>query len=303
MLSINQQSSKKKAIGFGNTTVTNQGNNFYNSDIIKYDSLNYRSSAEVAIAKAIDKYNEGLIGSDYLRIYYMPNNLLVTNKKNKHGFRDKIEADFTIFVPAIGNGILEVDGEQHNDLKVRKRDAFKENIWRSMGFRVIERFSAADCLNDPVKVLNLFISRLEVVYYQLFPDTHENWENHYRWDVWYRFYRCLQLLSLPGWALTCQICVPLDFDGYTFKIGFKEGIKQSLIENRIADLNYHLAANNNWELSYTFNALPDPIEKTEFKRLQAYLTDEIKTKVENQVKQFLQDHNITRSSLHSLKNP
>lgn len=137
----------------------NQCLDFFQSRRLEYDSLKYRSEAEIAIAKAIDKHNRD--GID-LEIYYIPNGVIVTPEARTETSSVKIESDFLIFYQGV-TAVLEVDGSQHSELSVIKKDAKKECHWKNMEISVIERFSANECLESPDKVLCRFLHRIKMI--------------------------------------------------------------------------------------------------------------------------------------------
>lgn len=140
----------------------NQCLDFFQSRRLEYDSLNYRSEAEIAIAKAIDKHNRD--GID-LEVYYIPNGVIVTPEARTETSFVKIESDFLIFYQGV-TAVLEVDGSQHGEPSVAKKDTKKERHWkdkiRGMNVFVVERFSAKECLESPDKVLARFLKRITV---------------------------------------------------------------------------------------------------------------------------------------------
>lgn len=148
----------------------NQCLDFFQSRRLEYDSLKYRSESEIAIAKAIDKHNRD--ASYYDIIYYIPNGVIVTPEGRTETSSVKIESDFLIFYKGV-TGILEVDGSQHSQPSVIKKDAKKERCWKNMNVFVVERFSAQECLKSPDKVLARFLSRIKVNLHSLTNYDHD----------------------------------------------------------------------------------------------------------------------------------
>ena len=136
----------------------NQCLDFFQSRRLEYDSLKYRSEAEIAIAKAIDKHNRD--GID-IEIYYIPNGVIVTPEARTETSSVKIESDFLIFYQGVA-AVLEVDGSQHGEPSVVKKDAKKEHHWKQMNVFLVERFSVKECLKSPNKVLARFLKRIRV---------------------------------------------------------------------------------------------------------------------------------------------
>ena len=223
----------------------NQCVNFYNSKLYNYDSLNYRSLAEVAIAKAIDKYNEDQIDIS-THLIYLPNNIIVTGQKRELDSTIKIESDFLLSMSVYGLGVLEVDSRQHNDVKVIEKDYYKEEIWKSMGIKVIERFSAIDCIKEPSDVIQRFITRLHLVYGNIESDAN-NGLSILQWDLYHLLFIHLQKLPEAFHDLIYSI-IPLSFDGYIFKIGLSDSKNLGITK-------HHLKVNLE-EASYSCYKLP-----------------------------------------------
>lgn len=143
---------------------SNQCLDFFQSRRLEYDSLKYRSEAEMAIAKAIDKHNRSE-RSPSEQIYYIPNGVIVTPEARTETSSVKIESDFLIFYKGV-TAVLEVDGSQHSEPSVIKKDTEKERHWKDqdqgMNVFVVERFSAKECLESPDKVLVRFLNRIKV---------------------------------------------------------------------------------------------------------------------------------------------
>lgn len=141
----------------------NQCLDFFQSRRFEYDSLKYRSDAEIAIAKAIDRYNDGLSGHDHSGVFYLPNCLIVTPKSRYKKSTYKMESDFLIFYNG-NTGLLEVDGSHHNNPDVAIKDSFKKELYRSMGVFVIERFAAKTCYANPDLVVKTFLWQMNLIY-------------------------------------------------------------------------------------------------------------------------------------------
>ena len=200
----------------------NQCLNFYNTELEEYDSLRYRSKAEVAIASAFDKYNR----YNALPVFYLPNCSIVTPEFRCEKSTYKMESDFLVCY--LGDwGLLEVDGKHHDDTEVIAKDAHKKELYKSMGIKVIERFSAKSCLDDPDSIVKGFLSRMNLVYSES-NDTGKVTLPWFRilakscgyrtsWD-WDRFEKYTK-----EW-------IPLDFDGYTFIVATSSKLMFTSIE-------------------------------------------------------------------------
>lgn len=234
-------------------SINNQGNNFYSTNLIVYDGLNYRSQAEVAIAKAFDKYNRE---NTYSGVTYLPNNIAVTPQLGKHGYVDKAEADFMCFTE-YGMGILEVDGSQHqNDDQVEK-DIKKEELWKKMGFKVIERFTASDCMSFPDQVVEAFILRLYLVA-QTYERDNRHGLNNIKYVYLQTFFNIIDHFKLDfrKYQLESE-AIPLSFDGYKFILGITPNLERRLCfkhKELIAELTR--AAGLAFGLPFNFELVP-----------------------------------------------
>lgn len=208
----------------------NQCLDFFQSRRLEYDSLKYRSEAEIAIAKAIDEYNK--YAEFFDEIYYIPNSIIVTPGARTETSSIKIESDFLIFYHGV-TAILEVDGCQHSELSVLKKDAEKERHWRDMKVFVVERFSAKECLQSPDDVLWRFLNRINFI--KSFKDLRSDEELlHKTITTYYQVYasyisdnlslytkghiagRYSPAKSVEAILSKAKMSFPISFDGYKF---------------------------------------------------------------------------------------
>jgi hypothetical protein len=257
----------------------NQCVNFYNSKLYNYDSLNYRSLAEVAIAKAIDKYNSNQDPDEtYHHLIYLPNNIIVTGQERKPGSTMKIESDFLLNIHAYGFGVLEVDGSQHDNDDQMEKDWHKEKIWKGMGIKVIERFSASECLEDPDDVIDRFITRLHLVYCKFYVDDKESSIAALKWDSLYRLLKIIR--KLDDFENMQYSLIPLSFDGYTFILGISDlaHIQEDLLIKRL-----NAAAYKAFKLTFTFKIVK--ISSGICHLIRSEIDEVIETIIENESKQ------------------
>ena len=119
---------------------TNQGRPFGTSRILTYAGLNYRSRAEVAIAKVLEQSED---------ILFLPNCSSVSGKVQK-------EPDFMIFFRQ-RVGILEVDGGSH--LGRMSDDSLRDSYFQRQGI-FIKHYPSERCESDPAVVVKEFLRLL-----------------------------------------------------------------------------------------------------------------------------------------------
>jgi uncharacterized protein YjbI with pentapeptide repeats len=112
------------------------------NQIHQWNYFYFRSPAEVEIAKALDRAG----------VLFYPNNKcrLAADQVNK-------ESDFLVF-HAGKFGILEVDGRTYH--KIAADDHERDRLFKRYGIRVIERFDANRCSNEPDEVVRQFLEIL-----------------------------------------------------------------------------------------------------------------------------------------------
>jgi hypothetical protein len=122
------------------TKVSNQGINAPH----EWKGFYFRSQAEIKIAEALDRAG----------VLFYPNSKA---RLNKEGVRTNKESDFLVF-QAGKFGILEVDGREWH--QTAADDHERDRLFKRYGIRVIERFDASRCWNEPNKVVEEFLEIL-----------------------------------------------------------------------------------------------------------------------------------------------
>ncbi|MBD2292605.1 pentapeptide repeat-containing protein [Anabaena sphaerica FACHB-251] len=138
-----------KALELENT-INNQGVQFYsNPKIHIWEKLRFRSETEIKIAEALYR----------TRVLFLPNSLArLTTPKG----RENTEADFLICYNGKW-GVLEVDGPFHTAER-RVEEQERERIFKKNGIKVVERFDAQRCYNNPDEVVQEFFKMIEIGY-------------------------------------------------------------------------------------------------------------------------------------------
>jgi hypothetical protein len=133
-----------------NNNINNQGVQFYsNSKIHTWENLRFRSKTEIKIAEALDRTG----------VLFVPNSLArLTTPKG----RENKEADFLICYNGKW-GVLEVDGPFHTAER-RVEEQERERIFKKNGIKVVERFDAERCYNNPDEVVQEFFKMIEIGY-------------------------------------------------------------------------------------------------------------------------------------------
>jgi hypothetical protein len=137
-----------------NTDVDNTSNNqgvqfFPNRKIHTWENLRFRSKTEIKIAEALDRTG----------VLFVPNSLARLNTAKG---RENKEADFLICYNGKW-GILEVDGPFHTAER-RVEEQERERIFKKNGIKVVERFDAERCYNNPDEVVQEFFKMIEIGY-------------------------------------------------------------------------------------------------------------------------------------------
>lgn len=111
-----------------------------------WDNLRFRSPHEMAITQALNVYE----------VLFLPNCMARLGSPNPSERKNK-EADFLICCDGKW-GIMEVDGETiHTNAA---RDHERDRLFRTYRIRVIERFTAKECINDAEFVVTKFLDLL-----------------------------------------------------------------------------------------------------------------------------------------------
>ncbi len=113
----------------------------------QWNGFYFRSKAEIKIAEALDRAG----------VLFYPNNKARLNKAQS---RINKESDFLVFQSG-KFGILEVDGRPYH--QTAADDHERDRLFKRYGIRVIERFDATRCWNEPDKVVREFLEILNHV--------------------------------------------------------------------------------------------------------------------------------------------
>jgi hypothetical protein len=120
--------------------VSNQGINAPH----KWNNFNFRSKSEIKIAEALDRAG----------VLFYPNSKA---RLNKAQLRVNKESDFLVFHSG-KFGILEVDGREFH--QTAADDHERDRLFKRHGIRIIERFDATRCWNEPEQVVQEFLDIL-----------------------------------------------------------------------------------------------------------------------------------------------
>ena len=131
-------------------TFNNQGVQFRSDrKIHTWERLRFRSKHEIKIAEALDRTG----------VLFVPNSLArLTTPKG----RENKEADFLICYNGKW-GVLEVVGPFHTAER-RVEEQERERIFKKNGIKVVERFDAERCYNNPDEVVQEFFKMIEIGY-------------------------------------------------------------------------------------------------------------------------------------------
>ena len=115
-----------------------------------WSGLRFRSKPEVEIAKALEQHPD---------VAFWPN---CKGRLNTPSGRRNLEPDFLICYQG-KVGILEVDGPFHVPER-RVEEQERERYFRNHGIRVVERFDATRCGQEPEQVVEEFLQIMENLY-------------------------------------------------------------------------------------------------------------------------------------------
>jgi hypothetical protein len=116
-------------------------------EIYYWDNLRFRSPPEIAIAQVLNEYE----------VLFLPN-CMARLGSPKPDERKNREADFLVCFDGKW-GIIEVDGETIHTNAARDHD--RDRLFRTHRIRVIERFTAKECISDPRLVVKKFLELLK----------------------------------------------------------------------------------------------------------------------------------------------
>lgn len=117
-----------------------------NKPTYSWENLRFRSPCEIKIAEALDKSS----------VLFLPNCMArlgsFEDRRNK-------EADFLVCMDGKW-GILEIDGETYHPSAAKDHE--RDRLFRTYGIRVIERYTARRCLDNPEGVVRQFLNILKI---------------------------------------------------------------------------------------------------------------------------------------------
>ena len=131
-----------QAKGIDNCLASNQGSN---ADL-QWENLNFRSHAEIQIAKALDRAG----------VLFYPNCRCRLNITIGRGNR---ESDFLVFHQGRW-GILEVDGEHWHPPCRAVEDHERDRLFKAHGILFVEHYDADRCSKEPNEVVREFLQIL-----------------------------------------------------------------------------------------------------------------------------------------------
>jgi hypothetical protein len=131
--------------------ITNQGIVREGDTTRIWKGLRFRSATEVRIADALDQ----------AEVFFLPNCLGRLSAED--GSRANREADFLVCHRGHW-GILEIDGEPFHPAARAAEDHKRDRLFRLHGIRVVERFSATECYEQPEAVVSRFLAVLAKTY-------------------------------------------------------------------------------------------------------------------------------------------
>lgn len=126
----------------------NQCNNFYKSELHEWNTLNFRSKAEIKIAEELER----------LGLAFMPNSIIRVIDFDGKG--RNFEIDFLVNY-LFQWWILEVDGDQFHTAETKKKDEERDYLLGANTGIVTFRFNALDCYLDAQSVIKEFKGRIQ----------------------------------------------------------------------------------------------------------------------------------------------
>ncbi len=124
----------------------NQCNPKKESPIHIWEDLGFRSPVEVAIAKVLSEKD----------VLFLPNCMARFGSPTPSERKNR-EADFLVCCDGKW-GIIEVDGETYHTNAARDHD--RDRLFRTHRIKVIERFTAKECVSNPKSVVGKFLDIL-----------------------------------------------------------------------------------------------------------------------------------------------
>ena len=124
----------------------NQGIPIQNKPLFNWNHLLFRSPHEIKIAEAFDAY----------KVLFLPNCMARFSSPKPQERRNK-EADFLVCHEGKW-GIIEVDGETTHPSAAKDHE--RDRLFHLYGIRVIQRYTAQQCINGPQEVVREFLDLL-----------------------------------------------------------------------------------------------------------------------------------------------
>lgn len=127
----------------------NQGIPIQNKPRLVWNYLFFRSPHEIKIAEALDAY----------KVLFLPNCMARFSSPTPHERRNK-EADFLVCHEGKW-GIIEVDGETTHPSAAKDHE--RDRLFHSYGIKLIQRYTAEQCTNNPKGVVREFLDLLNKI--------------------------------------------------------------------------------------------------------------------------------------------
>ncbi|MBD2625446.1 pentapeptide repeat-containing protein [Trichormus variabilis] len=145
-----RKKSISRNISQSDNTINNQGVQFFDQNIHHWQRLKFKSQTEIKIAQALERAG----------VLFFPNCLARLNTVSGRGNK---EPDFLICYNGQW-GILEVDGPHHDTPEQRFKDEETDQIFKKNGIKVVERFDADRCYDNPDEVVQEFFKMIDIGY-------------------------------------------------------------------------------------------------------------------------------------------
>jgi hypothetical protein len=123
---------------------SNQAIDYWNSGVMIWQELRFRSTEEIMIAEALEKAG----------VMFLPN---CKARCGDPGKRQSIEADFLIYYQG-KLGVLEIDGSQHAGQLAKEQE--RDRIFQHSGVTTVQRYTAQEVRKDTSRVVSEFLRLL-----------------------------------------------------------------------------------------------------------------------------------------------
>lgn len=125
----------------------NQGKPIDDKPRFTWENLRFRAPVEIAIAKVLNEYD----------VFFLPNCMARFGSSNPKERKNR-EADFVVCCDGKW-GILEIDGDKYHPSAARDHE--RDRLFSSYGIKVIHRYTAEQCVDNPKHVVEQFLSLLK----------------------------------------------------------------------------------------------------------------------------------------------